>query len=77
MKYETIGGKLVDTDQDKTILRELRVGDRFSNKKGEGLWEVFDERCVFQPGGSSIRRCRNLKSGLMEYKLCRIQVTKR
>jgi hypothetical protein len=77
MIYETIGGKQVDTDQDRTILRFLKMGDRFSNRNGDGLWEVIDEKCRFQPGGSPIRRCRNLKSGGTDWKLCRIQVIKR
>jgi len=78
MKYETISGKEVDTDWQKTILRFLKVGDRFSNKKGEGLWEVWDERCRFNgPAGSATRKCKNLKTGDFEHKLCRIEVIKK
>lgn len=78
MKYETISGEVKDTDFNKTVLRVLRIGDRFSNKNGSGLWEVWDEKCRFNGAtGSATRKCKNLNTGLFEHKLCRIQVTKK
>lgn len=78
MKYETISGQTKDTDSDKTILRFLRIGDRFSNKNGKGIYEVWDEKCRFNgAAGSATRKCKNLTNGLIEHKLCRIVVIKR
>lgn len=78
MKYETISGQIKDTDKDKTILRFLRIGDRFTNKNGKGLWEVWDEKCRFNgAAGSATRKCKNLMDGTFEHKLCRIVVIKR
>lgn len=77
MKYETIGGTLKDTDHSKTILRHLSVGDRFTSKSGKGLFEVWDEKCRYNgPAGSPTRKCKNLNTGLVEHKLCRIEVIK-
>lgn len=78
MKYETLSGEIKDTEAGKTILRFLRIGDRFSNKNGEGLWVVLDERCSFNAkAGSATRRCKNLKTDEVDYKLCRIAVIKK
>lgn len=77
MKYETVGGQIKDTEAGKTILRFLRMGDRFTNKNRKGLWEVIGEKCKFNgPAGSATRSVRNLNTGLIEYKLCRIEVIK-
>jgi hypothetical protein len=76
MKYETIGGAIHDTNHSLTTLRELRVGDKFRNKQGV-LFEVWGDKCVFNPGaGSATRKCKNLETGQIESKVCRIQVTK-
>lgn len=75
MKYETIGGKLKDTDEGLMTIRELRIGDRFTSRKRVGLFEVWNNKCVFnRNAGSSTRKCKNLNTGLFEHKLCRIQV---
>lgn len=77
MKYETIGGQVKDTEANKTILRDLRMGDRFTNKNHEGLFEVWSEKCVFNgAAGSATRKVKNLKTGQFENKLCRIAVIK-
>jgi hypothetical protein len=70
MKYETIGGAIHDTNHSLTTLRELRVGDKFRNKQGV-LFEVFKPGAV-----SATRKCKNLETGQIESKVCRIQVTK-
>ena len=78
MKYETVGGAIHDTNYGKMFLRDLKIGDRFTNKHGKGLYEVFDETCKFNiQAGTPTRRCKNLKDGSIEYKQCRIEVIKR
>lgn len=77
MKYETISGKILDTDHNHVTLRELKMGDRFTNKAGKGKWEVWDEKCRYNgPAGSSTKKCKNLNTGSFEHKLCRIEVIK-
>lgn len=77
MQYETIGGSIKDTNHNITTLRELRNGDMFTNKHRNGLFEVWSTKCVFNLGaGSSTRTCKNLKTGQLEHKLCRLQVIK-
>lgn len=77
MRYETIGGNIIDTDHNRITLRELRVGDRFTNRQGKNTWEVWGEKCEYNPNGGATRKCKNLKTGLFEHKLCRIQVIKK
>jgi hypothetical protein len=77
MTYETIAGEIKNTESQKTILRFLKIGDRFSSKSGKGVFEVWDEKCRFNgAAGSATRKCKNLKTGEMEHKLCRIEVIK-
>lgn len=77
MKYETIGGKVVDTESNKTMLMNLRIGDRFKSKAGKDVFEVWDEKCKWNGrAGSSTRKCKNLTTGAFELKLCRIEVIK-
>lgn len=77
MKYETIGGGVKDTYDGLTVLRFLRIGDRFTNKNRKGKWEVMDEQCNWNgQAGSPTRRCRNIITKQVEHKLCRIEVIK-
>lgn len=76
MKYETIGGAIKDTSDNLTTLRFLRVGDKFRIKSSGSIFEVRGEKCIFNPGGSPLRRCKNLTSGGYEFKLCRTTVIK-
>lgn len=76
MKYETIGGKIKDTQDNVVLLRYLKIGDRFKTKSSKDIFEVRGEKCVYSEIGSPTRRCKNLTSGGVEHKLCRIEVTK-
>jgi hypothetical protein len=77
MKYETIGGKIKDTDRNETTVRELRIGDRFKTKSSKHVFEVWNEKCDYNTiAGSSTRKCKNITIGLFEHKLCRLSVTK-
>lgn len=77
MKYETLGGKTIDTEDSKTYLRYLRIGDRFKLKSGSDIWEFLDEKCNWNgQAGSPTRKCRNLTNGGICHKLCRTQITK-
>lgn len=77
MKYETIDGRIIDTDSNQTILRFLRIGDKFRTKSSKDTFEVWDDRCKYNGNaGSSTRKCKNLTTGQFEHKLCRNTVTK-
>lgn len=77
MKYETIGGKIEDTESRLTNLRYLRIGDRFKSRSGNDIWEVLDEKCNWNgQAGSPTRKCKNISKGGIEHKLCRIKIVK-
>lgn len=75
MKYETIGGKIHDTEHGLMTLRELALFDRFTNKNKKGKWEVVGDP-KFSGHGSAIRKCKSLTTGNIEYKSCRMTVYK-
>lgn len=75
MKYETKDGKIIDTESNLTILRFLRVGDRFKTKSSKDVFEVIDDRCNFNAkAGSPTRKCRNITKGGTEHKFCKTSV---
>lgn len=75
MEYETIGGKIKNTN-DIVELRNLAVGDRFKTKSSKDTFEVTGSKCVWSRIGTSTRRCLNLTTGLHEWKQCRVNVYK-
>lgn len=76
MKYETVGGSIHDTEHNKVTIRELKMGDIFKMKYNKTKYLVVGERCIWDPSGSSIRKCRNIDTGNIEFKRGNTQVFK-
>lgn len=74
MKYETRGGEIKSTADDKYVLRQLAVGDKFTNTPRTGLWLVLSD-CRYNAGaGTPTRLCEDLKTGERCNKQCRMPV---
>jgi hypothetical protein len=74
MKYETMGGEVRDTTTTKLYLRDLKVGEKFTNKGATGKWLVLG-LCKFNAqSGSPTRLCEDLKTGERVQKQCRVEV---
>ena len=76
MQYETVGGKIHDTEHHKVTIRELKIGDRFKFKYNKNHFEVVGEKCKWSSGGQSLRKVRDLNTGFIEFKRCNTQVFK-
>lgn len=76
MKYETMGGKIHDTEHHKVTVRELKIGDKFKMKYGTAKYSVIGEKCIWHSGGQSVRKCLNLDAVAIEFKRCNTEVFK-
>jgi len=76
MKYETIGGEIHDTNYHVMTIRELKIGDIFTMKSSKSKYRVLGEKCIWNNGGTSLRKVLNLDAIAIEFKRCNSEIIK-